>query len=55
MLPVQDDIREKALEIDEVDRAVSDHLVGESAVAVPRIAGLRLGSDAAVDWKRSAW
>ena len=40
MLPVQGDVRHIALEVDEVDRALSDHLVAEGVVAVPRIADL---------------
>jgi hypothetical protein len=41
VLPVEDDVRELALEVNEVDRSLSHDLVGETVVAVPRIAGLR--------------
>ena len=37
MLPVEDDIREHALEVDEIVGAVADDLIRESVVAIPRI------------------
>ena len=41
MLPIQDDVGELALEVDEVDGSRPDDLEGEGVIAVPCIARLR--------------